>query len=301
MGAPSAMQLAFERATARMGSVKSPVPDKKCAWCAGAAPCVGHEICLTCLAYRTVRQMIDAEGLRDLSRLRESTCFACRKMGLWGGADICPTCVSDINSRAGRLRKERTVIGAHGPPLQRPSVPAPKAKKHKPAERKAIAPPPTSMEVRLHDRPAPPLPWHLRDKDVQFERPAVSAPAPARHPDTLKHEAEKAALETALAQVGFGTEPGALLFDDGRHRYVAAECSCRGTREECERCAGKGVYPRHELVDIGIATEPRSGGLKGRTGEPIGFSNDSRGGIYVIREQGRFLSNPHYEGDTDPP
>lgn len=74
-----------------------------------------------------------------------------------------------------------------------------------------------------------------------------------------------------------------------------AECTCGGENEKCFRCGGSGFYTRKIVDDHdGRYIKPSSKSLSVRV-EESNFSNDSRGGIYGIREQGRFMSNPLYD------
>lgn len=212
-------------------------------------------------------------------------CSSCRRVGAWIYLGLCPTCERKLSLRAA------------SPKLSIPATPTPKRVN----EKKAKSPPPAPRKfIRLRDHTSPPMPKHLQAMKVSYERPATSRIDPVhpivRDPDLV---AKQFALEKALAQVHLDTAPGTLLYDDGKHMYVAAECSCRGTREDCARCDGRGVYPRHELVD-GTATVHPNRKRPGREAtRPSGFSNDSRGGVFGIREDGRFLSVPHYEGDSE--
>lgn len=72
-------------------------------------------------------------------------------------------------------------------------------------------------------------------------------------------------------------------------------CSCRGENNNCYKCSGTGYY-RKKLI-LGAASSSSPSAVVAR---PLaGFSSDSRGGIYGIREQGRFDSRPDYDRSDD--
>lgn len=100
-----------------------------------------------------------------------------------------------------------------------------------------------------------------------------------------------------------GTTVGTILGHERkpgmRVHFEQAECSCNGDNDRCSRCDGTGYYTK-EVVDQFIGTPPTP-----RLNDPLGtrqhskhestFSNDQRGGIYGIRESGRYSSNPDHD------
>lgn len=71
-------------------------------------------------------------------------------------------------------------------------------------------------------------------------------------------------------------------------------CSCGGENSNCYKCSGTGYY-RKKLVPGAVLASPVIADAR-----PLaGFSSDSRGGIYGIREQGRFDSRPDYDRFDD--
>jgi hypothetical protein len=105
-------------------------------------------------------------------------------------------------------------------------------------------------------------------------------------------------LGAAFQQVGESLgviEKGGLVIN-----YEPAPCSCGGENPNCFKCDGTGVYRREVVLGYpnGVPPAPlvrRTGG--GARSEST-FSNDPRGDQRGIREQGRFESNPHYDGDV---
>ena len=67
---------------------------------------------------------------------------------------------------------------------------------------------------------------------------------------------------------------------------VAAKCSCNGENSNCFKCNGSGYYER-KLAPGAQAFEQVP-----QTQTEVRFSNDPRGGIFGIRENGRFASLP---------
>lgn len=82
-------------------------------------------------------------------------------------------------------------------------------------------------------------------------------------------------------------------------RFENADCSCGGENANCFKCDGTGYY-RREIVEK-MQTEPASSVSKLRSGNvnstqvEAHFSNDARGGLYGLRECGRFSSNPLHD------
>jgi hypothetical protein len=71
-------------------------------------------------------------------------------------------------------------------------------------------------------------------------------------------------------------------------------CTCGGENINCYKCSGTGYY-RKTLAPGAVLTTPVIADAR-----PLaGFSSDSRGGIYGIREQGRFDSRPDYDRPDD--
>ncbi len=82
-------------------------------------------------------------------------------------------------------------------------------------------------------------------------------------------------------------------------RYESAACSCRGENANCFKCDGTGYY-RREIVEkmqpeSVFAVSKLRGGSANSTNVEAHFSNDARGGVYGLRENGRFLSNPLHD------
>lgn len=71
-------------------------------------------------------------------------------------------------------------------------------------------------------------------------------------------------------------------------------CSCGGDNSNCYKCSGTGYY-RKKLAPGALA----SSRVVADARPFAGFSSDSRGGIYGIREQGRFDSRPDYDRSDD--
>lgn len=80
---------------------------------------------------------------------------------------------------------------------------------------------------------------------------------------------------------------------------IKAKCSCAGENENCFRCNGTGFYKSKIVTNI----EECQDRIQEKRTQKINsiqeseFSNDQRGGIYGIREHGRYSSNPLYEED----
>ena len=74
---------------------------------------------------------------------------------------------------------------------------------------------------------------------------------------------------------------------------VAAKCSCHGENSSCFKCGGTGFYEKR--IAPGVVDLLRKAPA---WHSEVSFSNDSRGGAYGIRENGRFESSP-LEDDYD--
>lgn len=86
---------------------------------------------------------------------------------------------------------------------------------------------------------------------------------------------------------------GHRLTLEGNEIFVAAKCSCQGENETCFKCGGTGFYEKKMINAVTNITP------EGSISRPeVTFSNDYRGGIYGIRENGRFESSP-LEDDYD--
>ena len=69
--------------------------------------------------------------------------------------------------------------------------------------------------------------------------------------------------------------------------------------ENCFKCNGTGFYKSKIITNINECQERIQEKVSQKTNpvQESQFSNDQRGGIYGIRESGRFSSNPLYEED----
>ncbi len=98
------------------------------------------------------------------------------------------------------------------------------------------------------------------------------------------------------ASAPFGTEDGHFLKQSKSRgktvRYEQATCSCGGNNERCSRCFGSGFYTRKILEEASDAPRPS---MESGIYKESSFSNDSRGGVFSVREVGRFSSNPLHD------
>ncbi len=80
---------------------------------------------------------------------------------------------------------------------------------------------------------------------------------------------------------------------------VEANCSCEGANENCFKCNGTGFYESRIVTNIEECQDRIQEKRTQKTNliQESQFSNDQRGGIYGIREHGRYSSNPLYEED----
>jgi hypothetical protein len=83
-------------------------------------------------------------------------------------------------------------------------------------------------------------------------------------------------------------------FSSTFNETTMSPCSCGGNNDNCYKCSGTGYY-RKRLVPGADLNNPVFVDAR-----PLAsFSSDSRGGIYGIREQGRFDSRPDYDPSDD--
>ena len=80
---------------------------------------------------------------------------------------------------------------------------------------------------------------------------------------------------------------------------IEAKCSCEGENENCFRCDGTGLYKSNIIINLEECRDRVQEKViqKIDSIQESNFSNDQRGGIYGIRERGRFSSNPLYDED----
>ena len=149
-------------------------------------------------------------------------------------------------------------------------------------------PPTASAELRaLEGRYMPikkhrtPMPKWLAEKDIKFEKSNRSAtPKKSRKLKSQQKQAPK-------------TSPRIKTIS------IEAKCSCDGENENCFRCNGTGFYKSRIVTNIEECRDRIQEKTKNNTNstQESQFSNDQRGGIYGIREHGRYSSNPLYEED----
>jgi hypothetical protein len=80
---------------------------------------------------------------------------------------------------------------------------------------------------------------------------------------------------------------------------IEAKCSCEGENENCFRCNGTGFYKSKIITNLEECRARVQEKLIRKIDftQESNFSNDQRGGLYGIRENGRFSSNPLYDED----
>jgi hypothetical protein len=76
---------------------------------------------------------------------------------------------------------------------------------------------------------------------------------------------------------------------------TSSACSCGGENPHCFKCDGTGYYVKTVLLQ-----PPMEDGSNSLQGNGLsGFSSDSRGGDYSIRQRGQFSSNPLHDDYGD--
>ncbi|WP_314323532.1 hypothetical protein [Comamonas aquatica] len=134
------------------------------------------------------------------------------------------------------------------------------------------------MPIKKHRTP---MPKWLAEIDIKFERPkksATSKKSKNKKPQTNQAAKSSPKIKTVS---------------------IEAKCSCEGENENCFRCNGTGFYKSRMVTNIEECQDriqEKRNHQKNSTQESQ-FSNDQRGGIYGIREHGRYSSNPLYEED----
>ena len=101
----------------------------------------------------------------------------------------------------------------------------------------------------------------------------------------------------------FGEKAGVVLKQEESNgvkiRYEQSLCSCNGNNERCMRCDGTGYYVKKIIENSDLSAyklyNKAYAKYNSKTTQESGFSNDSRGGFYGVREQGRFVSNPLHD------
>lgn len=118
---------------------------------------------------------------------------------------------------------------------------------------------------------------------VEMNAPDVTPPLPG--------------LGAAFQKVGTSLgvlERGGLVIN-----YEPAACTCGGENPNCCKCDGTGVYRREMVLGYSNGAPPAPA-VPRRAAEArseSSFANDPRGDSRGVREQGRFESNPLYDGD----
>lgn len=134
------------------------------------------------------------------------------------------------------------------------------------------------MSKRKHRTPTPK--W-LAEIDIKFER--VEKSATSRKPINQ------------ISQINKTTEIPSKI----KTVSIEAKCSCEGENSNCFKCSGTGFYKSRRVTNIEECQdriqEKRT--YQSDSIQELKFSNDQRGGIYGIRENGRYPSNPLHEED----
>lgn len=127
-----------------------------------------------------------------------------------------------------------------------------------------------------------PLPKWAAEKDIKFEK--KKNVTEVRKPTSQNNQSKKTSPKTS---------PKIKTIS------VKAKCSCGGENEKCFKCNGAGFYSRRVVTNIEECQERLQEKRSNKTNsiQESQFSNDQRGGIYGIRESGRFSSNPLHEED----
>ena len=123
-----------------------------------------------------------------------------------------------------------------------------------------------------------PIPKFATEKDIKFER----------NKSTIKtKESKNQTNQTVKSSPRIKTVS------------IEAKCSCEGENENCFRCNGTGFYKSRIVTNIEECQDRIQEKRTHQTNstQESQFSNDQRGGIYGIREHGRYSSNPLYEED----
>ena len=143
------------------------------------------------------------------------------------------------------------------------------------------------------------IPKWIKDKPILFERRTNNNKLGSQRKNTNQANAIEniqAIKDKALSSIGWATPVGTVLYQDEHSVYIVAECLC-DANGNCNRCDGKGIYPKQLLISDSLKTEQTRKYTEKTVQPPVSFSQDSRGGAHSIREHGRFLSNPNYEED----
>ncbi len=82
---------------------------------------------------------------------------------------------------------------------------------------------------------------------------------------------------------------------------VRAPCTCGGENENCFKCFGTGFYDKVVLKSALTTTANDSNPALSRSNMagPATFSADYRGGVYSVRENGKFSSLPGHDDYGD--
>lgn len=135
------------------------------------------------------------------------------------------------------------------------------------------------MPIKKHRTP---MPIWLTEKKIKFERPKKSAtPKKSKNQKFQTNQTAKASPKIKTVS-------------------IEAKCSCEGENENCFRCNGTGFYKSRIVTNIDECQDRIQEKRTHKTNsiQDSQFSNDQRGGIYGIREHGRYSSNPLYEEDV---
>lgn len=138
------------------------------------------------------------------------------------------------------------------------------------------------MSKRGRKKSTPPMPKWVAEKDIKFERRRT------RRDGRIKNQIEV-------------YNPSIIQASDSKIDviFVEKKCSCQGENENCFKCHGTGFTKARVLLNPDECKDVIQQRVVygGKSKLENSFSNDARGGIYGIRERGRFISNPDFEED----
>jgi len=187
--------------------------------------------------------------------------------------------------------KLRIFKAAKPPAAPKPPTPAVQASQMR-AREKAVAEP--KVKTRKSKRAKPELAAAttserlLKQQEVTPQKPKNAGKGKSRSRATFTNRARTGLFGVYMPPQNFAPEGSAVPM-------ISVDCSCMGNNATCFRCDGRGYYEKKAPIKPPSQTVLSEIGAK----SIVRHENDSRGGSYGVRENGRFLSNADHDAYDD--
>lgn len=187
--------------------------------------------------------------------------------------------------------KLRIYKAATQPATPKPPAPAVLASKKR-AREKAVAEP--KVKTKKSKRAKPKLAAATTSAPLVKQQVTPHIPVNA---GKAKSSARRAALNSRAKTRFFGIHmpPQNFAPEGSAVPMISVDCSCMGNNATCFRCDGRGYYEKKAPIKTTSQTALPETSAR----SIVRHEDDSRGGNYGVRENGRFLSNPDHDAYDD--